>query len=266
VLERGDDLLGIARAAVSGDADAIGVAGGDGSQALVAAIASEHDVAYVCVPAGTRNHFAFDVGIDRVDVVGSLDAFARGEERRIDLGRVNDRVFVNNASLGVYASIVQSADYRDAKLETVARMLPELLPPRGARFDFAFDAPDGTRWEGVQLLLVSNNVYRLPRPGVQGARRGIDEGELGVIVVRVVSPNEVLSVIAAETTGAGPPRPGRLDFTTPAFAVEGGGPVDVALDGEACVLDPPLRFQSLPAALRLRVLPRKAPRIGSLSH
>lgn len=164
------------------------------------------------------------------------------------------------------ASIVQSDDYRDAKLETVARMLPELLPPRGAPFDFAFDAPDGTRWEGPQLLLVSNNAYRMLRPGVQGARRGIDEGVLGVIVVRVVSPNEVLSVIVAETTGAVPPRPGRLDFTTPAFTVEAGGPVDVALDGEACVLDPPLRFESLPAALRLRVLRRKPPRIGPRSH
>ena len=266
VLERGDDLTGIARAAVGGGADAIGVAGGDGSQALVAAVSSEHDVAYVCVPAGTRNHFASDAGIDRADVVGALDAFAHGEERRIDLARVNDRVFVNNASLGVYASIVQSDDYRDAKLETVARMLPELLPPRGAPFDFAFDAPDGTRWEGPQLLLVSNNPYRMPRPGVQGTRRGIDEAVLGVIALRVVSPNEILSVIAAETTGAVPPRPGRLDFTTPAFTVEGGGPVDVALDGEVCVLDPPLRFESLPAALRLRVLPPKPPRIGRRSN
>jgi Sphingosine kinase and enzymes related to eukaryotic diacylglycerol kinase len=92
---------------------------------------------------------------------------------------------------------------------------------------------------------------------VQGARRGINEGVLGVIVVRVVSPNEVLSVIAAETTGAVPPRPGRVDFTTSDLTVEAGGPVDVALDGEACVLDPPLRFESLPAALRLRVLPRR---------
>lgn len=164
VLERGDDLLGIARGVVSGGADVIGVAGGDGSQALVAGVASEHDVAYVCIPAGTRNHFAFDIGIDRADVVGALDAFTHGEERRIDLARVNNRVFVNNASLGVYANIVQSEDHRDAKLETVARMLPGLLSSRGAPFDFAFDAPDGTRWEGPQLLLVFNNPYRMPVP------------------------------------------------------------------------------------------------------
>ena len=172
VFRHGDDLLGVAAAAVSRGADAIGVAGGDGSQALVAAVASQHDIPYVCVPAGTRNHFAFDLGVDRDDVVGALDAFADGLERRIDLARVNRRVFVNNASLGLYAKIVQSEEYRNAKLETVARMLPDLLPPRAEPFDLRFTAPDGTRWQGAQLVLVSNNPYHVPRPGAFGQSRG----------------------------------------------------------------------------------------------
>ena len=67
----------------------------------------EHDVAHVCVPAGTRNHFALDLGLDRDDVVGALDAFTDGVERRIDLASLNERIFVNNASLGVYARVVQ---------------------------------------------------------------------------------------------------------------------------------------------------------------
>jgi diacylglycerol kinase family enzyme len=89
------------------------MAGGDGSQALVAAVAAERDIPFVCVPAGTRNHFVLDLGLDRKDVVGALDAYTDGVERRIDLARVGDRVFVNNVSLGVYAAIVQSDDYRD---------------------------------------------------------------------------------------------------------------------------------------------------------
>src|SRR6266705_3289842 len=89
--------------------------GDDGSQAAVAAVAAEHDLPFVCVPAGTRNHFALDLGIDRHDVVGALDAFTEGYERSVDLARVNGRVFVNNVSFGVYAAIVQSGDYREAK-------------------------------------------------------------------------------------------------------------------------------------------------------
>src|SRR5581483_4738045 len=88
VLEPGDDLRALAVEAAK-RAEVIGMAGGDGSQALVAAEAAKHDAAYVCVPAGTRNHFALDLGVDRDDVVGALDAFTSGLEREIDLARVN---------------------------------------------------------------------------------------------------------------------------------------------------------------------------------
>jgi diacylglycerol kinase family enzyme len=254
VFNPGDDLHDIALAAVTGGADAIGVAGGDGSQALVAALAAEHDLTYVCVPAGTRNHFAADLGVDRADIVRALDAFAHGMERRIDLARVSGRVFVNNTSLGVYPKIVQSDNYRDAKVETVARMLPELLPPRAEPFDLNFSAPDGPEWHGAQLVLVSNNPYRPARPGVAGTRGGLDSGVLGVLAVRILQARELVALMATEVTGAIPRFPGWLDFTTPTFTIDAGEPVDVALDGEPFVLDPPLRFESLPSALRIRVL------------
>ena len=113
------------------------MAGGDGSQALVATVAMRHDVAHVCVPAGTRNHFALDLGLDRDDVVGALDAFTDGVERRIDLASLNERIFVNNASLGVYARVVQSDEYRDAKLATWKRMLPDMMGQDTAGCAFA---------------------------------------------------------------------------------------------------------------------------------
>ncbi len=100
VLRPGDDLRQLAQDAIDGGADVIGMAGGDGSQALVASMAMAADVAMVCIPAGTRNHFALDLGLDREDVVGALDAFGDAVERRIDLATVGDRVFVNNVSLG----------------------------------------------------------------------------------------------------------------------------------------------------------------------
>jgi len=129
LLQRQDDLRLHAEATVSRGAGALGMAGGDGSQGLVAAVSAEHGLPFVCVPAGTRNHFALDIGIDRDDPVRALDAFGPARETTVDLGEVNGEVFVNNVSLGVYASIVATPGYRQAKPRTVAEMLPDLLGP-----------------------------------------------------------------------------------------------------------------------------------------
>ncbi len=144
------------------------MAGGDGSQALVASVAMAADVALVCIPAGTRNHFALDLGLDRDDVVGALDAYADAVERRIDLATVGDRVFVNNVSLGVYAKVVQSEEYRDAKRQTTAKLLPELLGPDADPFDLRHAAPTAPSSPGAQIIMVSNNPYRLT--GSRGRR------------------------------------------------------------------------------------------------
>jgi hypothetical protein len=108
-------------------ADLLGVAGGDGTQALVAGIAAEHDVPFLCISAGTRDHFAMDLGLDCDDPSTCLDALSDGVEERIDLGLIGDRTFVNNASFGAYAEIVRRPEYRDDKLGTTLEMLPDLL-------------------------------------------------------------------------------------------------------------------------------------------
>ena len=173
VLKRGDDLRQLALDAADGGAGVLGMAGGDGSQAIVAQVAMERGLPYVCVPAGTRNHLALDLGVDRDDVVGALDAYGdEGLERRIDLATINGSVFVNNVSLGVYAEIVQSDEYRDAKVQTAAGILPELLGPGADAFDFEIDHPDGSVVHGPCLVLVSNNVYVLTRLGGFGAGPG----------------------------------------------------------------------------------------------
>ena len=236
VMKEGDDLASLAAAAVSSGADVIGMAGGDGSQAIVATVASRCDIAYVCIPAGTRNHFALDVGVDREDVIGALDAFPRGSERRIDLGQVNGRIFVNNASIGFYGKVVQSPEYRDAKLRTAIEMLPDLLGPGATPFDLRFSDPGGAQYETAQLVLVSNNRYQLDPLGVQGTRGTMDDGTLGVVVV----PD-------------GPPLGHLREWSIPRFEIDSGATIDVGLDGEAMSLEPPLRFESLPAALRIRI-------------
>lgn len=251
VLRPGDDLLALAEGAVKDGAQAIGMAGGDGSQALVATIAARNGVAYVCVPAGTRNHLALDLGLDRNDVVGALDAFTDRVERCIDLAEVNDRVFVNNASLGVYAKVVQSKAYRDAKLETWTMMLPELLGPGAEPIDLEFEGPDGALCEEAALVLVSNNPYQLTHMSGLGTRERIDGGTLGVVVARVRGSADASRFVALELVGEVSRFPGLTSWSTPAFEVRSSAAVEIGLDGEALVLKPPLRFKSRPQALRV---------------
>ena len=151
------DVAALARKAVAEGCDLLGVAGGDGTQALVAGIAAEHDLPFLVISAGTRNHFALDLGLNRDDPSTCLDALSNGEELRIDLGIIGDRTFVNNASFGAYAEVVRSPAYRDDKRGTTLQMMPDLLKGhKGARL--AARAGD-TSIEGPQALLVSNNPY-----------------------------------------------------------------------------------------------------------
>src|SRR6188472_2111093 len=201
VLHPGDDLRQLAEDAVARGADILGMAGGDGSQALVASVASQHGIPFVVVPAGTRNHFALDLGIDRDDVRGALDAYHDGVDAMVDLAEVNGRVFVNNSSMGVYAEIVQSADYRDAKMQTVAAMLPELLGPEAMPLDLRFTLPSGEEATTAQLLLVSNNPYDLAHLRGGGTRERIDRGVLGIAFVRVDTAAEAKKLAALEAAG-----------------------------------------------------------------
>ena len=257
VLHPGDDLLALADDAIRDGADVVGMAGGDGSQALVASVAMRRGIPHVVVPAGTRNHFALDLGLDRDDVVGALDAFTDGVERRIDLAQVNDRIFVNNASLGVYAKIVQSAEYRGAKRQTAARMLPDLVGPDAAPLDLRFSGPDGRFHHTAQVVLVSNGPYELERMQGRGTRERLDLGQLGVAALQVDSAVDASRLVAAQAVGRLAAAPGWLEWTTPRFRIDSDQPVEIGVDGEALRMDPPLDFESLPGALRVR-LPRRA--------
>jgi diacylglycerol kinase family enzyme len=237
-----DDLGTLVRDAIKNGADAVGVAGGDGTQAIVAAIAAERGLPYVCVPAGTRNHFALDLGVDRDDVVGALDAFAKGGERLVDLAEVNDRVFVNNVSLGVYAEAVQSAGYRDAKLRTLADTVPTVLGPSGEGLDLRWTGADGREHKTGAVVLVSNDPYRLGHVLGSGTRPRLDAGALGIVV-------------AGEDAAGGAEK--RVEeWSAPSFEVRSDGPVAAGIDGEAVKLDPPLRFRTRPQALRVRIAPQ----------
>jgi diacylglycerol kinase family enzyme len=240
-LTLGTDLEQLVRGAVADGADALAMAGGDGSQAVVAMVAAEQDLPYACIPAGTRNHFALDLGVDRNDVVGALDAFVGGRERRVDLAEVNGRVFVNNVSIGLYAEAVQREGYREAKLRTILDTLPEVLGPDGKGLDLRWGGPKGPEHSSGAAILVSNNRYRLGHAVGSGTRPRIDERLLGIAVASPPEGGQRLSK-----------RPWQ-EWSSPAFEVDADGPIAAGIDGEAVTLEAPLRFRILPAALRVRI-------------
>jgi diacylglycerol kinase family enzyme len=241
-LRRGDDLEALVRAEVRRGADGLAMAGGDGSQAIVAMIAAEADLPYACIPAGTRNHFALDLGVDRDDVVGALDAFTRGGERRVDLAEVNGRVFVNNVSLGLYAEAVQRAGYREAKIRTLMNTVPDVLGPDAE--------PPHLRWGGRgsddsgAAVLVSNNSYRLGRALGSGTRPRLDRGVLGIAVLGSTSQRRDDARKTALSM---------RQWSAHTFQIDSDRPVPAGIDGEATVLDPPLRFHIRSMALRVRI-------------
>jgi diacylglycerol kinase family enzyme len=249
------DVAALARQAVADGADLLGVAGGDGTQALVAGIAAEHHLPFLVISAGTRNHFALDLGLDREDPAACLDALTDGEERRVDLGLIGDRTFVNNASFGAYAEVVRSPAYRDDKRGTTLQMLPDLLNGhQGARL--SAQAGD-TRIDGLQALLVSNDPYEMGDVAGLGRRARLDTGTLGVVAVRV---NSAWQAAGLARRGHGT---GLTVLTADEVIVDADTPqIPAGIDGETVMVPAPVRCTIRPQALRV-VVPRERPGVPS---
>ncbi|HEY6961862.1 MAG TPA: diacylglycerol kinase family protein [Gaiellaceae bacterium] len=235
VLREGDDLEALARGC---DAGAIGMAGGDGSLAPVAAAAMERGLPFVCVPFGTRNHFARDVGLDRADPLAALAAFDDRVERTIDVAYANDRLFLNNVSLGVYARLVHRREHHRRRGDAIARLraLASTIRHRHA-VGLSLDG----RPIQARVILVSNNEYELSVLSV-GARERLDEG-----LLHVYAPRGVL-------------RSGWVERSCERLTIDARtGRLRAAVDGEPDVLETPIEFRVAPRALRV-LLP------GSVSH
>jgi diacylglycerol kinase family enzyme len=245
------DVAALARQAVADGADLLGVAGGDGTQALVAGIAAEHGLPFLVISAGTRNHFALDLGLDREDPATCLDALTDGEELRVDLGVIADRTFVNNASFGAYAEVVRSPAYRDDKRGTTLQMLPDLLSGhQGARLTAR---AGGTTIEGPQALLVSNGPYEMGDIAGLGRRARLDAGTLGVVAVRVDGARQAIGLLR-RGHGQGLTMLTAGEVTIDADAAQ----IPVGIDGETVMLPAPVRCVIQPRALRV-IVPRERP-------
>ncbi len=240
------DVAALARKAVADGCDLLGVAGGDGTQALVAGIAAEHDLPFLVISAGTRNHFALDLGLNREDPSTCLDALTDGEELRIDLGLIGGRTFVNNASFGAYAEVVESPAYRNDKRGTTLQTMPDLL--KGHRGAHLTARAGGATIQGPQALLVSNNPYETGDVAGLGRRARLDTGTLGFIAVTVGSARQAAGLIRR-----GQGRGLTLGATTEIIVDADAPEVPVGIDGETVMMPTPVRCAIRPLALRVLV-------------
>jgi diacylglycerol kinase family enzyme len=245
------DVAQVAREAVAQGADLLGVAGGDGTQALVAGIAAEHGIPFMVITAGTRNHFALDLGLNREDPSACLGALAEGVELRVDLGRINDQAFVNNASFGAYAEVVETPAYRGDKLKTTLNLLPDLLQGhRGARLSAR---ADGTEIRSPQALLVANNPYGTGDVAGLSRRARLDRGMLGVVGVKVRNSRQAAGLLRGRKAG------GLRVLTTTKVEIDADADqIPVGVDGEAVSMSTPVTCTIAPSALRVWV-PRDRP-------
>src|ERR687890_1705573 len=263
MVERGQNVRQAALAAAEEGATTLAVAGGDGSVAAVAGVAMEHDLPLVIVPAGTLNHFARDLGLDLTRPLAALDVVTSSHrERRVDVGRVNDRSFINNVSLGLYAEMLADPGYRQDKLGVAQAKLQAAFSDPKLRRALRITPPEEAPLESVVAVVVSNNPYEFARWGRLGQRHRLDTGTLQVSVLDASTLDELERLIAGTLLGAMEFRPALRHWTSE--RLETGVPGEVVragVDGEPVALEAPLRFSVDPAALRVLV-PAGAPAKG----
>ena len=262
VLEPGEDARFAAIAAAEGGSKVLGVAGGDGSISAVATVAAEYEVALVLVPTGTLNHFARDLGLDLARPLRALDALYAGHERRVDVGRINGRTFINNVSIGVYAQMLGDPGYRQDKLRVAQTKLKAALSDPELRRALRITPPEGAPLEGVLAVVVSNNPYEFARWDRLGQRHRLDTGMLQVSVLDASVLEELERRLAGTTLPSVIEMRRALRHWT-SESLEMGVPgemVQAGVDGEPITFEAPLRFSVDPGALHVLVpegLPEK---------
>ena len=263
VLQPGEDASHAALEAAEDGVESIAVAGGDGSVAAVAGVAVEHDLSLVVVPVGTLNHFARDLGLDLARPLAALDVFTSSHhERRVDLGRINGRCFINNVSLGLYAEMLADPGYRQDKLGVAQAKLQAAFSDPKLRRALRITPPGEAPLDSVVAVVVSNNPYEFARWDRLGQRHSLETGTLQVSVLDASTLDELERLIAGTLLGAMEFRPALRHWTSE--RLETGVPGEVVragVDGEPVALEAPLRFSVDPAALRVLV-PAGAPAKG----
>ena len=262
--EKGDHLQQLAHDAVDRGADLLMMAGGDGSLAAGAEVAMQRGVRFACVPVGTRNHFAMDLGLDRDDPVQALNAGIDGVEVDVNVGHVGDHVFLNNVSFGIYAEAIGDPNYRQHRVESVADATKDTVEGDGDQPVLSVQTPSGETRDQIDVLLVSNNPYRFIGPPDYGDRAALDTGRLGVVLA------------GGEESARGHEHPATEQWSAPTLTVQSpADTIDAGVDGELVTFDAPVEMNNtstLQVLLPTQVVAREvkgstaAPSSAALEH
>lgn len=249
VLAAADMADAIRRAATS--ESRIVIAGGDGTANSAAQILAGTETELALLPLGTLNHLARDLGIP-TDLEAAAELAAHGRSTAIDVGRVNDHIFVNNASIGVYPSMVRKRDRLALPKWAAALLASWEALARLHHHRLRIDMGDGEQPLVTPLLFVGNNSYSL-EAGSLGSRPTLQEGRLSVYAVAGRSRLSLIWFALRALVGR---VDRRADFLAVGHCREvtvcsPSGSVEIALDGEVRRLASPLRFEILPASLNM---------------
>ena len=240
----------------SGETDAVVAGGGDGSIRVVASALAGTSVPLGVLPLGTLNHFAKDLGVP-LDLDEAVAAIANGTRRRIDVASVNDEIFINNSSIGIYPYLVSDRD-RFRKQHAVAKWLatiPAMLHTlrQYPRTQLTIVTKDWTRTFRTPCVFVGNNEYKMELSSL-GRREALDKGKLFLCVVKQPTPLGLLRAFLHLCLGQLDPTRDIERFELEELTITSrAAQLWVALDGEVGSMHPPLHYRSLPGALQVIV-------------
>jgi diacylglycerol kinase family enzyme len=231
-------------------------AGGDGTVNTVLQPLVHHPEAVLAViPMGTYNHFARDLGIP-LDWKGALDVAISGVPRAVDTGRINDRFFVNNASIGLYPDLVRRREEKGRDYPRwKARMYAIYATLRKYRHvTLAIESAHHQEVVRTHVFMVSNNSYDLSRIGIEAGRNTLEEGRLSVYWLPHLSRVKLMRFVARYLAGRVRDTPGFRSFRTERMKVQSSREIiRVGLDGEVVTFPTPLTITSVPQSLSVLV-------------
>lgn len=254
-LADGSSIARGAADALEEGANVIVAAGGDGSVSAAASAVAGTGATLGVIPLGTLNHFAKDLGMP-FDLANAARVIAAGRDVNVDIGEVNGRPFINNASVGMYASLVSQR----AELQQIGRgkwmahgVAAVRVWRRYQRLRVTLDIDGTRRTARTPFVFVGNNEYQLS--GFElGGRKLLAEGRLHVCMAPGMSRRGVARLIIAAVFGDVCRLDGFESFSAEAVALDAGAArLQASVDGEAVTLENPLTFRIRPRALRVRV-------------